>query len=176
MTDKEVPEIADIPPPQASPRNVVVIVLCVVLGVLVLALAGGGVLHIKALRALRAEIAVVKQGLKERLRGQEEMQQQIEGLARELQALKTVSTADNAPEVAQDDKPASAVKIEPVISMAPTSKEVVRTSVKGEAASNAPGGRLGCDIFGKPAAEQAAILKRCVEVMDAPPKAKPAGK
>ena len=40
-----------------------------------------------------------------------------------------------------------------------------------------PGGDgFSCDLSGKTQAEQADILKRCVGVMDAPPKARPAGK
>ena len=100
------------------------------------------------------------------------------------EAASSVHGKEKVAEVAKG--PTAAVKAEsqkpvaPAVSSSsaakPESVAVSQPSVPAKAKNSASDG-ISCDLSGKSAEEQAAILKRCVSVMDAPPpKAKPAGK
>ena len=195
MAHDEEAVVAEEQPPARLPKfTLVIIALSVLLGVLLATIVVGGMSYVKKTRTLQAEVVAVKKDLQEKARLHENQQEQIEALSQQISALKEYSVARSGagrgkevkngvplPSVSEasggavnsnEKAPTSAkeVKTEP---MAPAQPPVPPIPPKIKRAS--PEGQ-SCDLVGKSPEEQSLILKRCVGVMDSPPKGKAAAK
>lgn len=216
----------EVAPPRLSKMALLIIAFSAALGVLFLALLGGGVYFVKKTNSLQAELVSARKeikGMKEKVGALEELPARIAALAHQFDELKVAPAAVPAPEAPKpaaldsdtkavagkspqthgDSKEKHEIKAgaaksdghapnaahkEPVAEPAKASLRDNKPVVTGKPAALAPGVEpvlpkrapvesFSCDIVGKSAEEQAAILKRCVGVMDAPPpKSKAAGK
>jgi cell division protein FtsL len=200
INDSEETEVVE-DTPVVKPRFTPVIVLSVLLGMLMTVVAVGSLLSYQRGRAVNAEMQALKNELKERNRVHDDLQTQIEALSRQMAVLKEYSVARSSaavrareakpeaeakanadatvvqspPPVAVgappvSDKPAASDKLQvsapavspPAVSPPPEPPRVKRSKPEGQS----------CELVGKSAEEQAAILKRCVGLMDAPKDAK----
>ncbi|MEI7430644.1 MAG: hypothetical protein WCL27_09325 [Betaproteobacteria bacterium] len=189
--DSETPEVIEETTVTKS-KFPVVIVLSVLLGIAVLVVAIGGVLFYQRSKALHAEVNAVKKEMKEKYSAYVELQKQVEALSQQMNVLKEYSIARSGGEskaleaqsaaVAESVPPglkpvpenlpaipakanAAALKSNQVAAVAPApeivppqAQKVVRQKPEGQS----------CELVGKSAEEQAATLKRCVGLMDAP--------
>lgn len=216
----------EVAPPRLSKMALLIIAFSAALGVLFLALVGGGVYFVKKTSGLQAELVGARKeikGMKEKVSALEELPARVAALSRQFDELKAAQAAVPAPEAPKpaaletetkaitgkspqthgdgkekheskagaaksDGHAPSAVHKEPVTEPAKASPRDSKPVVAGKPVALAPGVEpvlpkrapvesFSCDIVGKSAEDQAAILKRCVGVMDAPPpKSKAAGK
>ena len=161
----------------------VVAVPSVVLGIVLLSLVAGGVYCLRKTGALQAEVTHLKKDLKERARVEDELREQIETLKTSLAAHAGADGGKEKKPLTEEAVREIAKEVASQVAKEVASKDVRAgaTDAKPEAAIPPKGKRPGgdgfsCDITGKSPEEQASILKRCVGVMDAPPKARPAAK
>ncbi len=187
--DEEV-VVADEPPPaRLSKTTLVIIALSVLLGILLVTVVVGGVSYARKAKTLQTEVVALKKDLQGKERLHEEQQAQIEALSRQMSALKEYSVARSDAERSKEDvsvgapspAPASAAAVpqaNPVVK-APEVPKVTKpepvvpasSPVQAKVKRPVPEGQ-SCDLVGKSPEEQSAILKRCVGVMDSPPKGK----
>ena len=197
MADDETMEVdEEAPRPRMSKMSWLIIAFSAVLGVLFLALIGGGLYFAKKTGALQNEVTAFKKEIKE-LKGRaqlaDDIPAQIAALKREVETVKTelgahlVAEAAKAQAAEKEAKEKAAQKEakekaeakSSVSARGASEKAPAKESVKDPKAASAPvdAGKskrpvsesFSCDISGKSPEEQAAILKRCVSVMDAPP-------
>lgn len=168
----------------------IVVFLSVLLGVLLTVIAVGGLLYYQKSKALHQEMLVAKNELKEKNLALDEMKAQIEALSRQLYALREYSIARSGSASARNAKAAVAVPpLEiskdilalpegkspegiPTPAVAPPPEVPKAPKVVIPPKQTRPQGQ-SCDLVGKSGEEQAAILKRCVGVMDMPPPQSP---
>lgn len=157
----------------AKPKNAIIIIMSVLLGALLTVLIAGAVFHFQNSAKLQAEIAAAKRALKEKTQELDETRTQIEALFKQLSLLKDSSAArshspteegrgrvSTAPAGAAADAPAVGVTDEKAI---PPASPAAPTKVKKPKPASD-----NCDLVGKTPEEQAATLKRCVNLMDSP--------
>jgi cell division protein FtsL len=192
INDSEEAEVVE-ETPVVKPRFTPVIVLSVLLGILMTVVAVGSLLSYQRGRAVNAEMQALKNELKERNRVHDDLQAQIEALSRQMAVLKEYSVARSSAAVrareAKAEADAAAVQsgTPPVAVVAPPASDTPVAGGKPQASvppaavppppetpkvkRSKPEGQ-SCELVGKSAEEQAAILKRCVGLMDAPGEAK----
>lgn len=165
-----------------------VLVLSVLLGIVVVAGAIGAVLSYQSAKALRAELLAMKKeiaALREMSEPKEsslaletalkDMKHQIETLSGQINVLMASVSEHSSPEGAAAkpeaiggtlSESASGDVIGPGLHEKEKSPEA-KSPTKAEAAPKKPDVR-NCDLIGKSPEEQAAILKRCVSLIDPP--------
>lgn len=153
---------------QAPEFRLAVVVLSIVLGVVTTAGIVGAYWHFQASSSMQAEIKSVKAKLKEKSLALDEMKTQVEALSKQMHALREHSVARSGVAQLKDAQvqeappaptPAALVGDEP----AARTKAVAPDSTKKN--TKRPSGT--CELAGKSPEEQAATLKRCVELIDA---------
>ena len=164
----------------ARPKFTLVIILSAVLFILMMSIAAGGVFFYRQNKIALEGIVAVKKDLKEKNRVIQELTGQIEALSRQMESLKKYAIARPSETQEKKERSESSVSQEaentsltvpaqtPQEKVSfPVSQKPVATSVEKSTVSAKPE-RLDCQLVGKSPEEQAATLKRCVGVMDAP--------
>lgn len=161
-------------PEVAKSRLSIVVILSVLLGILSTVLVGGVLFHFHESNEMQGEVTTLSVALKEKSQALDEMKLQIEELSKQVYVLKEYSIArsqktdkkekQEAVAVTSTDTEASSPKApdENGVSGSPTAKGARKPEEKKPEPQN-------CELVGKSPEEQAATLKRCVGMMDAPP-------
>jgi len=194
INDSEETDVAE-DTPASKPKFTPVIVLSLLLGILMTVVVVGGVLSYWRSKAVNAEMQALKMELKEKNRVHDDLQGQIEALSRQMATLKDYSVARSSAMVqareaqqgAKAEMDAGAVQTTPPVAVEASLESgggKPSASVAAvQPAANSPAPELpklkrnkpegqSCELVGKSAEEQAAILKRCVGLMDTPKDAK----
>jgi len=159
-------------------RLTIVAVLSMLLGVLATVIAVGAFFHYRQDQSLRAEMLAAKNELTQKSRILDEMKDEIATLSRQMYALRDHSIArsgsgdrsKNGPSAPSVEPAAAAVDAAAATSEAPAPVAVAAAKPKRVKAK--PDGQ-SCELVGKSPAEQAAILQRCVGMMDSKPAPRP---
>lgn len=182
-TSREEPEVSEVVPIAAKPRLSIVVILAMLLGILLTILSAGSYLHFQQISALQNEVRVVKEALKKKSIAEEEMRAQIEALSSQMHSLKEYSLARSGAEgekkpenvapdvVVLDPAPAKDVVVDTKKIVAPAEQAVVTVPAPipaPVAVKKSKPETQNCDLVGKSVEEQAATLKRCVNLMDSP--------
>lgn len=172
-------------PPEArtARKTTVVFVLSAVLGVLLLADAFGAFAYFRQTSALRRELAMAKEALKQKSTALSEANAKNDGLAQQMRALREHAVAHSTGNAAKEKEEQKTAVPKQVVGTQPSSESSKKTVVVDQGATQKvdmrsvpalPPAKAGkapvtiedCELVGKLAAEQAATLKRCVGVMD----------
>lgn len=168
----EEPEIA-VEPPVAKSNISLVVVLSTSLGILLTVLAAGAYLHFQKSSAMQSELAAANEVLKEKNLLLDEMKAQIDVLSRQVHVLKEYSVARSHTAREKDKNSESA---DPAAgSVEDASKSPGEKGKTGSQELPAPQSAKkkkpeadNCELVGKSPEEQAATLRRCVGMMEAP--------
>ena len=164
--------------PGLGPKLTIVVILSTLLGVLLTVIVAGAFLYYENSKALRAEVLLAKDALKEKRLALDDMKAQIEVLSRQVYALKEYSIARSnsaGEKVKKKEIDSPAVPDKAVfVPKSPGSRETGRApeppippkAKKPQAVAQ------NCELVGKSPEEQAATLQRCVNLID-PPRDKP---
>ena len=157
-TSREEPEISEVVPTAAKPKLSIVVILAMLLGILLTILSAGSYLHFQQISALQNEVRVVKEALKKKSIAEEEMRAQIEALSSQMHSLKEYSLAHSGTESEKKLESAAPdiVVLDPAPAPVPAAVAAKKTKPETQ----------NCELVGKSAEEQAATLKRCVNLMD----------
>lgn len=167
--ESELPKEA---PPVVKPKLSSVITLSMVLGAILALFLVYFYYESQRISALQSEVAIARGALKEKTKSVEDMRGQIEALSRQIDALKEYSIARSAMRPARKAEPtapvAGAEATKPESSSAGKGKAAAPETVKSGLANavNAVN-TLNCDLVGKSVKEQAATMKRCVDLSNA---------
>ncbi|HRC61012.1 hypothetical protein PROAA_570012 [Candidatus Propionivibrio aalborgensis] len=168
----EEPEIAA-EPPVAKSNISLVVVLSTSLGILLTVLAAGAYLHFQKSSAMESELAAANDVLKEKNLLLDEMKAQIEVLSKQVHVLKEHSVA-RSHTVRENDKnaesadPAAGSVEDASKSPGEKGKTVSPETPDAQSAKKKKPEAENCELVGKSPEEQAATLRRCVGMMDAP--------
>lgn len=152
---------------QAPRSRIAVIVLSIVLGVVLTAAIVGAYWHFQASDSMQAEMKSVRAKLKERNLALDEMKTQVEALSKQIHALREHSVARSGSAQVQEAKVPEAPSAPTSDAAQVGSEPAVRTKVAAPSAKkNTKRPSETCELAGKSPDEQAATLKRCVELID----------
>lgn len=166
-------------PPKRRLGGLLAFVVPGLLGLALIIAVVGIVVSIQSARSLRVELATVKKELKALKEARppeqpapaadntanleaalKDMKQEVETLARHINLLTASVAAHAGPDLPPDAKHTTS----PAGAKAPTEAPTVGTSGTGARKFDVK----NCDLIGKSPEEQAAILKRCVSLIDPP--------
>ena len=160
--------------PDLSSKFTIVVILSTLLGILLTAIITGAFLCYHNGKALQAEVLAVKSTLKEKSLVLEDMKAQYEVLSKQVNMLKNYSAARSH---AAGEKVKNAEDTSPAVvdnaAIAPKSQGGKETGATPESpitpkAKTPQSVAQNCDLVGKSPEEQAATLKRCVNLLDPP--------
>lgn len=171
------------PETSTARKTTVVFILSAVLGVLLLADVFGAFAYFRQTSALRSELAMAKQALRQNSVALSEANAKNEGLAQQMRALREHAVAHSTGNAAKEKEEQKTAVPKQVVGAQPSSespKNLIavdkgdRRKVDAQPVPLSPSAKVrktpvtieNCELVGKPAEEQAATLKRCVGVMD----------
>jgi hypothetical protein len=175
-TDNEESEVIE-ETPVVSSKLTIVVILATLLGILLTVIVGGAFLHYQNSKIMQTEVLAVKDALKEKSLALDEMKAQIESLSQQMHMLKEYSIAHSSAAGEKVKKAESAAPVPDNAAIVPKSPSAMDASTTPEH-PNPPKAKKpqavaqNCELVGKSPEEQAATLKRCVNLID-PPRDKP---
>jgi dsDNA-specific endonuclease/ATPase MutS2 len=164
---REEPEVSQGAPSAVRPRLSIVVVLAMLLGVLLTVLLASAYYNFQRTSALQDEVRIANAALKEKSQAVEEMKTQIEALSKQMNLLKEYSVAHSAvasAKRAENAAPATIVEL-PKTEIEKTKKEAPAAPLPEKMKKPKPESQ-NCELVGKSVEDQAATLKRCVDLMD----------
>lgn len=180
ISEREVDSEVVEPAPAAKPGITVVVILSILIGVLLTVMVVGAFFYYQRSSELQSEVRSARDELKGKSVALDEMRAQIEALSRQIFALKEYSIARSSSGKASGKEaaapPASGGTEPGPPAAAETSKATASPAAEASKPDTAPlppvrkvkakPAGQSCELAGKSAEEQAAILKRCVNLMD----------
>lgn len=169
--DEERDSVEEVQVPKSGVTAVVV--LSVALGVVLVVGMVGAYWHLQASDSLQAEVRSVRAKLTEKSLALDEMKNQVEALSSQMHALREYSVARSGAAPVKDAKVPEAAVAQPAAPASDTVAAVKDPSTRAK--ETTPAGEkkntkrpaATCELVGKSPEEQAATLKRCVELIDA---------